>query len=77
MLSYRSSQIGGNYEALYKRHLDNLRNQKYDYIIHNYTGSKEIDDLINSNKYEIIKLFNKNYSNIGDVLILKKKILSK
>ena len=77
LLSYRSSQIGGNYEALYKRHLDNLRNQKYDYIIHNYTGSKEIDDLINSNKYEIIKLFNKNYSNIGDVLILKKKILSK
>ena len=27
LLSYRSSQIGGNYEALYKRHLDNLRNQ--------------------------------------------------
>ena len=77
LLSYRSSQIGGNYEALYKRHLDNLRNQKYDYIIHNYTGSKEIDDLINSNKYEIIRLFNKNYSNIGDVLILKKNILSK
>ena len=77
LLSYRSTQVGGNYETIYTRHLDDLKNQKYDYIIHNYTGSKEIDELIKLNKYEVIKLFNKNYSNIGDVLILKKIVLSK
>ncbi len=77
LISYRSSQVGGEYEKTYKLHLDDILNGKYDYIVHNYTGSKIIDNLVLNKKYKIIKTFSDNYSNIGEVLILRKNILSK
>ena len=36
LISYRSSQIGGEYEKTYKSHLNNISNGKYEYIIHNF-----------------------------------------
>ena len=77
LISYRSSQVGGEYEKTYKSHLEDIFSGKYEYIIHNFTGSKIIDDLIVNKKYKIIKTFSDNYSNIGEVLILRKNILSK
>ena len=77
LISYRSSQVGGEYEKTYKLHLDDILNGKYDYIVHNYTGSKIIDNLVLNKRYKIIKTFSDNYSNIGEVLILRKNILSK
>ena len=70
-------QVGGEYEKTYKLHLDDILNGKYDYIVHNYTGSKIIDNLVLNKRYKIIKSFSDNYSNIGEVLILRKNILSK
>jgi|LULK01.1.fsa_nt_gb hypothetical protein len=77
LISYRSSQVGGEYEKTYKSHLKDISNGKYEYIIHNFTGSKVIDNLITTGKYKVIKTFSGIYSNIGEVLILRKNILSK
>lgn len=77
LISYRSSQVGGSYEQTYKSHLKDLEQGKYDFIIHNFTGSNFINELIKDNKYSVIKTFSNNYSNIGDVLILRKNFLSK
>jgi len=77
LISYRSSQVGGNYNETYKSYLKSLSNSQYEYIVHNFTGSHYINELINNKEYEIIKTFSDNYSNIGDVLILRKNFLSK
>ena len=77
MISYRSSQVGGNYYETYRTHLNDLSNGKYEYIIHNFTGSSIINKLIDNQDYKIIKTFSDNYSNIGDVFILRKNFLSK
>ena len=77
MISYRSSQVGGNYYETYRTHLKDLSNGKYEYVIHNFTGSSIINKLIDNQDYEIIKTFSGNYSNIGDVFILRKNFLSK
>ena len=72
LISYRAFQVGGNYKKTYLDHLDDVNSKKFDFIIHNYTGSKNIDKLIKNNDYEIIKKFKYNFSNIGEILILKK-----
>ncbi len=72
LLSYRSTQIGGNYEKTYSKHLKYIKDLKYDYIIHNFTGTKLIDELVKKNNYKIIKIFSDNYPNIGDIFILKR-----
>ena len=77
LISYRSFQVGGEYEKTYKSHLEDISNGKYEYIIHNFTGSKVIDNLITTEKYKVVKTFSGIYSNIGEVLILRKNILSK
>ena len=77
LISYRSSQVGGEYEKTYKSHLEDISNGKYEYIIHNFTGSKVIDNLITTKKYKVVKTFSDLYSNIGEVLILRKNALSK
>ena len=77
LISYRSSQVGGNYYETYRTHLNDLSNGKYEYIIHNFTGSSIINKLIDNQDYKIIKTFSDNYSNIGDVFILRKNFLSK
>jgi hypothetical protein len=77
LISYRSSQVGGEYLKTYESHLQDLENGKYDFIIHNFTGSHLIKKLIKDKKYSIIKIFSNNYSNIGEVLILRKNFLSK
>ena len=77
LISYRSSQVGGEYEKTYKSHLEDISNGKYEYIIHNFTGSKVIDNLITTKKYKVVKTFSDIYSNIGEVLILRKNVLSK
>ena len=72
LISYRAFQVGGNYKKTYLDHLDDINSKKFDFIIHNYTGSKNIDNLIKNNDYEIIKKFKYDFSNIGEILILKK-----
>tara|TARA_A100001015_G_scaffold316530_1_gene431042 strand:+ start:45 stop:1562 length:1518 start_codon:yes stop_codon:yes gene_type:complete len=77
LISYRSTQVGGNYHKTYKSYLKELSNGKYDYIIHNFTGTHHINKLIDNQDYKVLKTFSNNYSNIGDVFILRKNFLSK
>lgn len=72
LISYRAFQVGGKYEETYLSHLNEIKNKKYKYIIHNFTGSKIINDLIKNGNYKIIKKFKKNISNIGEILILER-----
>ena len=72
LISYRAFQVGGEYEKTYLSHLKDLKDLKFDYIVHNFTGSQIINELIKSNQYKIVKKFDKNVSNIGEILILEK-----
>ena len=77
LISYRSTQVGGDYENTYVKHLNDIKELKYEYIVHNFTGSRLINELIETKKYIIVKSFKDNYSNIGEVFILRKNFLSK
>jgi len=79
LMSYRSSQVGGEYQKIYLDHIEDIKKKKYTYIIHNFTGSSIIGKLIKENKYRVVRTFKGSnfYSNTRDVLVLKKNVLSK
>tara|TARA_B110000503_G_scaffold111963_1_gene167727 strand:+ start:287 stop:1816 length:1530 start_codon:yes stop_codon:yes gene_type:complete len=79
LMSYRSSQVGGVYQKTYLDHIEDIRKEKYIYIIHNFTGSSVVEKLIKANKYYAVKTFKGSdfYSNIQDVFVLKKNESSK
>jgi len=79
LLSYRSRQVGGDYLKTYQSHINDIKMNHFTYIIHNFAGSSEISSLIKKKIYVILKKFDESYfhSNLREVLVLKKNILSK
>lgn len=77
LLSYRSKQVGGDYQKTFLKHKNLVLSGNYDYIIHNHTGSHFINDLVNKKYYLVIKKYQIPYSNLREVLILKKSDFSK
>ena len=79
LLSYRSRQVGGDYLKTYQSHINDIKMNRFPYIIHNFAGSSEINFLMKKKIYVILKKFDESYfhSNLREVLVLKKNILSK
>jgi hypothetical protein len=72
LLSYRAFQIGGDYQDTYKKHLSDISGLQYNYIIHVFTDSSIINDLIKKQSYHEIKTIKISGINLGKISILKK-----
>lgn len=72
LLSYRAFQIGGDYEDTYKNHLDDISGLQYNFIIHVFTDSSLIKDLVEKQVYKEIKTIEISGLNLGKISILKK-----
>ena len=79
LLAYRSIQVGGDYLKTYQLHINDIKVSRFTHIIHNFAGSAEINNLIKKKIYVVLKKFDESYfhSNLREVLVLKKNILSK
>jgi hypothetical protein len=72
LLSYRAFQIGGDYQDTYKKHLSDISELQYNYIIHVFTDSSIIKDLFEKQLYHEIKTIEISGINLGKISILKK-----
>jgi len=72
LLSYRAFQVGGDYQNTYEKHLSEISGLQYNYIIHVFTDSSIIKDLVKKQLYHEIKTIEISGLNLGKISILKK-----